>query len=187
MLREISILAFSSEPLIKTNALRKLSVYNLQTIAFRKREHLLKNQKYTKNVSLKLSTMELPKHAQIVIAGAGTVGNSVAYHLVQKGWNDVVVLEQNKIGSGSSHFGSGSIALFKPISHYKLTSYSLKLYQHLHEMGFDIGFRKCGSLNLAQSKDRMIALKRRVAYNVPLGLQCEVRLFKNFTKNNIPH
>lgn len=37
----------------------------------------------------------LPSQSQIVIAGAGTVANSVAYHLVLNGWNDVLVLEQN--------------------------------------------------------------------------------------------
>lgn len=41
------------------------------------------------------SSLHLPFHAQIVIAGAGTVANSVAYHLVLNGWNDVLVLEQN--------------------------------------------------------------------------------------------
>lgn len=41
-------------------------------------------------------------------------------------------------------------------------------------MGYDIGLRQCGSINLAQSKDRMVALKRRMAYNIPTGLHCEV-------------
>lgn len=36
-----------------------------------------------------------PKHSQIVIAGAGILANSVAYHLVLNGWSDVLVLEQN--------------------------------------------------------------------------------------------
>lgn len=38
----------------------------------------------------------LPKQAQVIICGAGTVANSVAYHLVQNGWNDILVLEQKK-------------------------------------------------------------------------------------------
>jgi hypothetical protein len=38
----------------------------------------------------------LPKQAQVVICGAGTVANSVAYHLVQNGWSDILVLEQKK-------------------------------------------------------------------------------------------
>ncbi|XP_001607504.2 pyruvate dehydrogenase phosphatase regulatory subunit, mitochondrial [Nasonia vitripennis] len=116
----------------------------------------------------------LPSQSQIVIAGAGTVANSVAYHLTLKGWNDVLVLEQNKIGAGSSHFGSGTLGLFKPIAHRNLISYSIKLYRQLQEMGYEIGLRQCGSINLAQTKDRMIALRRRMAYNVPTGLHCEI-------------
>ncbi|XP_076292715.1 pyruvate dehydrogenase phosphatase regulatory subunit, mitochondrial-like [Lasioglossum baleicum] len=116
----------------------------------------------------------LPSQSQVVIAGAGTVANSVAYHLVINGWKDVLVLEQDRIGSGTSHFGSGTLGLFKPISHRNLISYSIKLYQQLQEMGYDIGLKQCGSINLAQTKDRMIALKRRMAYNAPTGLHCEV-------------
>lgn len=56
-----------------------------------------------RSISRNLSTNEvlgnqqvLPTQTQVVICGAGTVGNSVAYHLVQNGWNDVLVLEQAK-------------------------------------------------------------------------------------------
>jgi hypothetical protein len=38
----------------------------------------------------------LPKQTQVVICWAGTVANSIAYHLVQNGWNDILVLEQKK-------------------------------------------------------------------------------------------
>jgi len=31
---------------------------------------------------------DLPKHAKVVIIGAGIVGNSVVYHLAKLGWND---------------------------------------------------------------------------------------------------
>lgn len=123
-------------------------------------------------------TKSLPSHARIVIAGAGTVANSVAYHLVLKGWTDVIVLEQNKIGTGTSHFGSGFLGLLRPLSHRNLISYSNKLYRQLQDMGHDVGFRQTGSLNLAQSKDRMIYLKRRVAYNLPTGLRCKVNISK---------
>lgn len=85
-----------------------------------------------------------------------------------------IILSNSRIGSGSSHFGSGTLGLFKPISRRNLISYSIKLYQQLQEMGHDIGLRQCGSIYLAQSKDRMVALKRRMAYNVPTGLHCEV-------------
>ncbi|XP_015598791.1 pyruvate dehydrogenase phosphatase regulatory subunit, mitochondrial [Cephus cinctus] len=124
----------------------------------------------------------LPSQSQVVIAGAGTVANSVAYHLTINGCNDVLVLEQGRIGSGTSHFGSGTLGLFKPISHRNLISYSIKLYRQLQEMGYDIGLRECGSINLAQTKDRMTALKRRIAYNVPTGLHCEILGKKDLKK-----
>lgn len=38
----------------------------------------------------------LPPHTRVVICGGGVVANSVAYHLVQNGWKDIVVLEQGR-------------------------------------------------------------------------------------------
>lgn len=119
-------------------------------------------------------TPTLPSQARVIIVGAGVVANSVAYHLSENGWKDVVVLEQNKIGSGTSHFGSGTLGLFKPIAHRDIIWYSIKLYQKLQNMGYEIGMRQCGSINLAQTKDRLIALRRRIAYNTPTGLDCEL-------------
>lgn len=116
----------------------------------------------------------LPSQARVVIAGAGVVANSVAYHFVQNGWNDILVIEQGKIGSGTSNFGSGTLGLFKPISHRNLIWYSIKLYQELQQMGYDIQLKQCGSIHLAQTKDRLIQLKRRMAYNIPTGLSCEL-------------
>ena len=44
--------------------------------------------------------------ARVVVVGAGIVGCSVAYHLVQLGWREIVVLEQGplfKTGGSTSH------------------------------------------------------------------------------------
>ncbi|KRT81042.1 FAD dependent oxidoreductase [Oryctes borbonicus] len=124
----------------------------------------------------------LPSQARVIIVGAGVVANSVAYHLSENGWKDVVVLEQNKIGSGTSHFGSGTLGLFKPISHRDIIWYSIKLYQKLQDMGYEIGMKQCGSINLAQTKDRLVALRRRIAYNTPTGLNCELLSPKDIKK-----
>lgn len=115
----------------------------------------------------------LPTQAQVVICGAGVVGNSIAYHLTREGWTDVVVLDQNEIGSGTSHSGSGVLGLFKPSSERQIVTYSVNLIKTLQEQGYNLGFKQCGSLNLAQTRDRAIALKRRLAYTKPSGLECE--------------
>ena len=31
---------------------------------------------------------------KVVIAGSGMIGNSVAYHLVQRGWSDIVIIDK---------------------------------------------------------------------------------------------
>lgn len=135
--------------------------------------YLLKTSKKSCPI-LSLKYSNLPTQAQIVIAGAGVVANSVAYHLVQNGWNDIAVVEQGSIGSGTSNFGSGTLGLFKPTAHRNIIWYSIKLYQELQQMGYDVKLKQCGSLNLAQTKDRLIALRRRMAYNIPTGLHCEL-------------
>jgi len=56
---------------------------------------LSNNKRLYSNFTMGCETV-LPKQAQVVICGAGTVANSVAFHLVQNGWNDILVLEQKK-------------------------------------------------------------------------------------------
>ena len=49
----------------------------------------------------------LPSHAQVVIAGSGMIGNSIAYHLVERGWRDIVIIDKGNIADGTSKYGSG--------------------------------------------------------------------------------
>ena len=38
---------------------------------------------------------QLPSQAQVVVCGAGIVGNSVAYHLIESGLSDVLVIDKD--------------------------------------------------------------------------------------------
>ena len=38
--------------------------------------------------------MTLPDRARAVVIGGGVGGTSIAYHLTQRGWRDVVLLER---------------------------------------------------------------------------------------------
>lgn len=42
------------------------------------------------------SSFSVPQSAQVIVCGAGAVGNSVAYHLLKHDWKDIIVLEQSK-------------------------------------------------------------------------------------------
>ncbi len=117
---------------------------------------------------------QLPSHASVVVAGSGLIGNSVAYHLVQRGWKDVIVIDRGNIADGTSKYGSGMLGMFRPSNERKVVQYCVELYRSLQQRGFDIGLDECGSLNLAMSKDRMISLRRRANRYAPTGLECEV-------------
>lgn len=53
------------------------------------------NRAFSSDPSLD-NTFTVPEHARVVICGGGVNGLSIAYHLSQRGWSDVVVLEQGK-------------------------------------------------------------------------------------------
>jgi cation diffusion facilitator CzcD-associated flavoprotein CzcO len=51
----------------------------------------------------------LPARARVVIVGGGIVGASVAAHLAAEGERDVLVLEANRFGSGTSWHAAGLV------------------------------------------------------------------------------
>ena len=54
---------------------------------------------------------ELPESAEIVVVGAGIMGCSIAYHLAERGVTDIVVLEKDFIGRGSTADAAGGIRM----------------------------------------------------------------------------
>ena len=54
----------------------------------------------------------LPDRAQVAIVGGGVIGSSVAYHLAGLGITDVLVLERQRIASGTSWHAAGLVAGF---------------------------------------------------------------------------
>src|SRR5207253_7609203 len=49
--------------------------------------------------------------ADVVIVGGGIVGASTAYHLTRKGMRDVIVVERDRLGAGSTGKNAGGIRL----------------------------------------------------------------------------
>src|SRR5262249_39678491 len=55
------------------------------------------------------NAMDLPRTASVVIIGGGVVGCSIAYHLARLGMRDVLVLERDAVGSGTTSKAAGGI------------------------------------------------------------------------------
>src|SRR3970040_2290921 len=119
--------------------------------------------------------LELPSRARVVIIGGGVVGCSIAYHLTQMGWTDVVVLDRNELTSGSTFHSAGLVGqLRSDVNLTRMIRYSIDLYRRLKaETGHDPGWREVGSLRLASSPSRLEELKRQVAVSRSFGVPLE--------------
>ena len=100
--------------------------------------------------------------AEIVIAGAGVIGASVAYHLARRGCRDVLVIDRaSDFGAGSTPKATGGFrAQFDNETEVRLSLLSReKLRAFEEEIGVDSGYRPYGYLFLACSDAELDALR----------------------------
>jgi glycine cleavage system aminomethyltransferase T/glycine/D-amino acid oxidase-like deaminating enzyme len=101
----------------------------------------------------------LPQQARLVIIGAGIVGNSLVYHLAEKGWKDMVLLDKGPLPNPGGSTGHASNFIF-PVDHSKemtkLTQDSIATYRKLGT------FTQSGGIELARTEARLQELTRRV-------------------------
>jgi pyruvate dehydrogenase phosphatase regulatory subunit len=123
-----------------------------------------------------LETVVPPRGAKVVVCGGGVMGASVVYNLAKLGWgSETVLIEQNRVGGGTTWHSSGLIGVFKPsLAQVKLTKSSVDLYKHLESKGLSTGWKQCGSLNLARTRDRMTVFRRMKAQSVSWKIDCEL-------------
>ena len=114
--------------------------------------------------------------ARVVIVGGGIVGASVAYHLTQLGWRDVVLLEQGSLSCGTTWHAAGLVGQLRSSSNFtQLIRYSADLYSRLEaETGQATGWKRCGSVSVARTAERMIQLKRNAAMATAYGVEAHV-------------
>jgi 4-methylaminobutanoate oxidase (formaldehyde-forming) len=119
---------------------------------------------------------DFPTQARVVVIGGGIGGCSIAYHLVQMGWRDVVIVERSELTSGSTFHSAGLVGqLRSDVNLTKMIRYSVDLYRKLKiETEYDPNWREVGSLRLASSPARLEELKRQVALARSFGLPLEL-------------
>ena len=119
---------------------------------------------------------QIPESAQVVIIGGGIVGASIAYHLTELGWTDVVLLERNTLTSGTTWHAAGLVGCLRATQNMtRLAAYSAELYESLErDMGHATGFQKVGSLSVAANPERMEELVRGAGMANAFGVDVDV-------------
>ena len=115
----------------------------------------------------------LPSSARIVIIGGGVIGTSIAYHLTKFGEKDVVLLEKSKLTEGATWHAAGLVGQFRSQQNLmQLMSDSVKLFERLgKETGQETGWKRVGSLRLAQTEDRWKELLKSYSSAQAVGLE----------------
>jgi 4-methylaminobutanoate oxidase (formaldehyde-forming) len=120
-----------------------------------------------------MSVPQVPSRARVVVVGGGIIGCSVAYHLAHAGWKDVVLLERDKLTSGTTWHAAGLMVTFGSTSETStwMRKYSCDLYARLEEeTGQSTGFRRTGFIELAADADRLEEYRRVSAFNRLMGI-----------------
>lgn len=120
-----------------------------------------------------MNTPALPERARVVVVGGGIIGCSLAYHLAHAGWKDVVLLERNKLTSGTTWHAAGLIVTFGSTSDTstELRKYTRDLYMRLEaETGLSTGFKPVGFIQVAADQDRLEEYRRVTAFNRHRGV-----------------
>ena len=120
------------------------------------------------------STRKLPDRAQVVVVGGGIIGTSVAYHLAHMGMTDVLLLERDRLTSGTTWHAAGLMATFGSTSQTstELRQYTRDLYSRLEaETGLATGLKQCGLIELAIGPGRLEEYRRVATFNRHLGVE----------------
>ncbi|MBC7735412.1 MAG: FAD-dependent oxidoreductase [Bacteriovorax sp.] len=120
--------------------------------------------------------MALPTQARIVIVGGGIGGCSTAHHLGLMGGRGVLLLEQGKLTCGTTWHAAGLIGQMRPNRNMtQMSRYGIELYAKLEaETGLATGWKPCGSVNVAATKERMQVLRKQASLARSFGVEVDV-------------
>ncbi|HWM02874.1 MAG TPA: FAD-binding oxidoreductase [Actinophytocola sp.] len=115
----------------------------------------------------------LPERAAVVVIGGGVMGTSIAFHLAEAGVPDVVLLERDDLGAGSTSKAAGGVrAQFSDRLNIELGARSLAAFADFPQRpGQEIDLHRVGYLFLLSTPDTVAAFERDVALQNELGVR----------------
>ena len=110
-----------------------------------------------------------------MIVGGGIAGCALAYHLAELGVTGVMVLEQNRLASGTTWHAAGAVGRMRvSASLAHINDRSAALYARVaRESGLPTGWQEVGSLTVARFHERMVQLRRAGALARRFGVDVQ--------------
>ena len=120
--------------------------------------------------------MSVPRTASVVVIGGGVVGCSIAYQLARRGQRDVVVLERDTVGSGTTSKAAGGIrGQFSTETEIRFSQESQRVFETFRdEFGVDPGYQRIGYLFLIADADDLRGFEERIALQRRCGVDVRV-------------
>ena len=118
----------------------------------------------------------LPESARVVIVGGGVVGTSVAYHLAQHGWSDIVLVDQGPLwetGGSTSHAPGLVFQLNPSPTMTRFAQDTIALFNSLEVDGQPC-FHPVGGIEVARTRERWDELQRRWGRAQSFGTRAEL-------------
>jgi glycine cleavage system aminomethyltransferase T/glycine/D-amino acid oxidase-like deaminating enzyme len=100
-----------------------------------------------------------PTQAKVVIVGAGIVGNSIAYHLANLGWRDIVLIDKGPMPNPGGSTGHASNFIYLVDHNKEMTALTVESARQYRD--WDV-YTACGGLEVARTETRMNELRRRM-------------------------
>ena len=129
----------------------------------------------------------MKKHYRVVIVGAGIVGCSIAYHMADLGWKDIVVVDQGPLfeTGGSTSHAPGLV--FQINSSRTMSGFARYTADLWTRMKLDDGpcARAVGSMEVAWTAERLEDLKRKLGYSMAYGIEAYL-LNPDETRQKVP-
>lgn len=116
-----------------------------------------------------------PTQARVVVIGGGIVGASVLFHLTERGWRDVVLVERRRLTSGTTWHAAGLVGQLRATYNMTLLAgYAKDLFRELERRtGDGTGFEQHGSLLVANTPGRWDEIRRNASMARLTGVEME--------------
>ena len=124
----------------------------------------------------------VPGPAQVVVIGAGIVGNSLVHHLARLGWTDIVQIDKGALPNPGGSTGHASNFIFLTDHSREITDLTLDSVEQYQEMGV---FTQSGGFEIARTEERMEELRRRMSSARAWGIEAEI-VDPAFVKEKVP-